>query len=113
MMEELENNINMLVHGQNKRYISEFEGYSPDDMYFILYDSFGDNSPVRLNTLSDEEYHQIPIMKQVCSLANIIKEAGELKLTQKGYLPTKVVFDLCSQNFLHENTGWLKPKVYK
>ena len=36
-------------------------------------------------------------------LAGLIQEQGELKLTQKGFLPVKVVGELCSQEFLVKN----------
>jgi hypothetical protein len=113
MLEKIQKHLDNLAERQNNTGILEFEGYSPNEMNLILYEPFVDNSPVQLNKLSEEEYLQIPIIKQVMYLANIIKNAGELKLTAKGYLPVKVVSELCSQNFMPHIDLCLDPKIYK
>lgn len=113
MLEELQNQLDRLAEKQNSTGLPEFEAYSPKEMHLILYKPFTDGSPISLKKLTDEDYLQIPMMKQILYLANIIKDAGELKLTQKGYLPTKVVADICSQKFLPVNRNWLEPNVYK
>ena len=50
----------------------------------------------------DPEYKKIPIFNQIKYLADLIDENGELKLTNKGFLPTKVVSDLYQQGFYKE-----------
>jgi hypothetical protein len=113
MLEELQNELDRLAEKQNNTDLPEFEGYSPNEMHQILYQPFTDGNPIEFNKLSDEEYLKIPIIKQVLYLANIIMNAGELKLTQKGYLPVKVVGELCDQKFLPDEYHSYPIKVKK
>ena len=90
---ELEPNQNSLV---------DFEGYSPLDMDFILYQTFEDNSPVKLQELAESEYCNIPIFNQVKYIANLLADHKELKLTNKGFLPVKIVADIYKQGFMKD-----------
>ena len=100
MIDELQRHIDKIMNEQNNRGFSEFEGYSAIDMTKILYYTFEDRSPINLMHLNIKDYEQIPIIKQILYFANLIQKNGEIKLTQKGFLPTKIVADLCSQEFL-------------
>lgn len=102
MNDEMEKEIESIIHGYNRRGLSEFEGYSPEEMQMILYDTFGEHSPLHLNELTAEDYRHSPIFNQVRYLAEIIIRSGELKLTAKGYLPPKIVEELYAQGFLKE-----------
>lgn len=113
MLEELQNQLDRLAEKKNNTGLPEFDGYSPKEMHIILYEPFAAGSPVELNKLADEDYLEMPIIKQVLYLANIIKNAGELKLTQKGYLPVKVVGELCDQRFLPDEYHGYPIKVKK
>ena len=88
------------MHERNNRAIPEFEGYSPNEMTYILYWPFKENSPLEISPLEKHDYERIPMLKQIHYLAEILREQGEMKLTQKGFLPTKVVAELCQQEFL-------------
>lgn len=101
-LEELQEYLDQFMNQRNSRGLNEFEGYSPIEMQHILYDTFGDKSPIRLQKLKDEDYQSIPILNQVKYLARLISNAGELKLTKLGFLPTKVVSDLYGQRFMKE-----------
>ncbi|MCF8309323.1 MAG: hypothetical protein K9I68_09975 [Bacteroidales bacterium] len=101
--EELQRQISQVMHEQNNRSVPEFEGYSPAEMYQVLNFTFGPESPIQLQKLSDSDYKKIPILNQIKYLADIIAEKGELKLTAKGYLPTKIVADIYSQRFLTDD----------
>jgi len=87
---------------QNLRGIADFEGYSPFEMEFILYDPFGVDSPIRLQILSERDYQKIPLLNQVRYLAERIEQAGEIKLTARGFLPVKLVTDIYRQGFLKD-----------
>ena len=91
MNDELQQYISQLMHTHNNRPVADFSGYSPLEMGKLLYKTFEAGSPIELNTLTQEEYRQIPLLNHIRYLAEIIAEAGELKLTQKGNLPTKIV----------------------
>ena len=100
--DEIQGHVNNFMNEQNFRPIPEFEGYSPFEMQHILYDTFGEKSPIKMNKLNNEEYKLIPILNQIKYLAGIISRAGEIKLTKLGFLPTKVVKELYDQGFIKE-----------
>ena len=100
--EELQKHIDDILFDQNNRAIPEFEGYSHFEMHQLLYNTFGTDSPVRLRQLSDPYYQKIPLLNQIKYLMQRIDEAGEMKLTQKGFLPTRIVSDLYRQGFIKD-----------
>ncbi len=59
----------------------------------MLYRPLEEGCPVRLQKLTDSQIEQIPIMRQVLHLMSILS-ASELKLTEKGYIPPKIVEEL-------------------
>ena len=89
--------------------ISVDTGFTPDEMYRMLYTPFEIGCPVQLRTLTDEQVEQIPFMHQVLHLMNMLS-AGELKLTAKGYIPPKIVEDLYLMGTRSWNTDWFKQK---
>ncbi len=101
-LKDIHRHIDQAMNEQNNRSISEFEGYSPFEMHKILHFTFAIDSPLKLQKLSESEYQKIPILNQVNYLAELIKKNGEIKLTNKGFLPTKIVSDLYSQEFLKD-----------
>lgn len=78
----------MLKHNSAPR--AEFNGLSPEQMRELLYDPFGSNCLVQLNRLSEEQYMQIPLVKQTLFLMQTLNEK-ELKMTKNGWLPLKFV----------------------
>ena len=57
---------------------------------------------MKLLKLKDETYTNIPILNQMLFFGDILKKEGELKLTNKGYLPTRIVADLYYNGFLKD-----------
>lgn len=102
-LKELQRHLDQITHEENNRSIPDFEGYSPIEMHHILHFTFGEESPVKLQKLSEGDYKKIPILNQVKYLTDLIDKAGELKLTNKGFLPTKTVADLYNQGFMKEH----------
>lgn len=88
------------IEKRNQKGLGDFEGYSPAQMQFILYNTFSKNSPIIINKVSDELYGEIPLLNQIKHLLNIIKDSKELLLTKKGFLPTKIVANLYEQKFI-------------
>ena len=83
--------------------IEDFEGLSPADMRYILYDPFSIDSPFKLkNQIPDNILDQIPIFIQVEYLLNKINDLGEIKLTATGALPTQMVKELYNQGFIKD-----------
>lgn len=64
-----------------------------------MYFSFGPDSPIQLQKLSDDVFQQIPILNLIKNLGKLIKDEGSIKLTAKGFLPTKIVAELYRQGF--------------
>lgn len=71
-------------------------------MHQILNFTFFKDSIIKLHPLSDSDYKKIPLLNQIKYLANVIDKNGEVKLTSKGFLPTKLVLDLYQQGFLKD-----------
>ena len=94
--------IDQIMNEQNNRSIPEFEGYSPVEMHNLLHFTFEPQSQISLQTLTKEEYLNIPMLNQVKYYLNLVREFGEIKLTAKGFLPTKIVLEIYDQGFLEE-----------
>lgn len=112
-IEELQAHLNKISDKINKTGIPKFEGYSPEEMHTILYGAFNENSPIHLKKLKGDEYQKFPLFNQVLYLANLIKDAKEIKLTQHGYMPPKVVSELCDQKFLPDEMFGRPLKIRK
>ena len=89
--------------------ISINTGLSPDEMYRMLYIPFEKGCLVQLRTLTDSQVEQIPIMRQVLRLMTFLS-ASELKLTEKGYIPPKIVEELYLLGERSWNTDWYKQR---
>lgn len=100
--EDLKKHIDRIMDEQNNRSIPGFEGYSPLEMHQILYFPFGSDSPIKLQKLADEDFAKCPMFNSVKYLLDLIESSGEMKLTAKGFLPTKIVKDIYAQGFLEE-----------
>ncbi len=101
-IEEIQKYFNKKMQDRNNQGLPDFEGYSPMEMQFILYNTFEANSPIQLMNVNDSDYERIPILNQVKYLLRIIEEQEELKLTNKGFLPTKIVSELYKQGFIRD-----------
>lgn len=86
-------------------------GYSQAEMHNILYDTFGQKSPINLLKLSQLEYERILILNQIKHLSEKILDCGELKLTAKGFLPTKIVANIYNQQFIKDEL--IEEGIYK
>jgi len=87
----------------NTKPIEDFEGLSPADMRYVLYEPYSNDSPLKINkSIDDKVLDQIPLFNQIEYLLHILITAGEIKLTSTSSLPTKIVKDIYSQGFLHD-----------
>jgi hypothetical protein len=101
-LKDIQKQIDQLMREQNNRSIPDFEDYSPFEMHLILNFPFEPNSPIILQKLADQDYLESPIFKLVKYYLDLIKNKGEIKLTAKEFLPTKVVQEMYNQGFLEE-----------
>ena len=102
-LKDIQRQIDQIMNEQNNRSIPEFEGYSPYEMHHILNLTYESNSPISLQKLTDSDYTKIPIHNQIKYFMELIKKSGEIRLTAKGFLPTKIVKDIYAQGYLEES----------
>jgi hypothetical protein len=74
--------------------ITDNEGYSPEELQILQCDPFGEGSPLQLKPITEEVCEEIPLFRQIYRLLEILYAGGEIKLTQKGNLPLKIVTEL-------------------
>jgi hypothetical protein len=101
-LKDIQKHIAKVLNEQNNRSIPEYEGYSAFEMHNIINFTFETNSPISFQKLSDSDYLKIPIHNQIKYFLELFKKTGEIKLTAKGFLPTKIVKDICAQGYLEE-----------
>ncbi len=106
--DEIEANIFL----QNNLPMDDFLGLSPNEVHYLLYDTFGNESPVQFRAhIDDETLDQIPIFRLVEAYLKIIQREQQIKLTPLGALPKKVIVELYEQRFLldeHIESGIVK-----
>lgn len=99
---EINKEIKKVMDSRNNSGILEFEGYSPIEMHQIIHFLFEDNCPVKIKQLNQNDFPKIPIFNGVKFLAKILSKQEGIKLTARGFLPTKIVTDLYNQQYFHE-----------
>jgi hypothetical protein len=101
----MEDNFDRLqnLFNANEQGVPAFEDYSVIEFGSLILKPFGEQSPLGLGKLSDKEYEQVPLLRQLKILAGMIEREGELKLTAKGFLPLKYVAELYEQGCMKEN----------
>lgn len=112
-LEELQQALSEIMDERNNQPILQFEGYSPSEMFNILYKPFETDSPVYLRKLTKDDCAQSPFYIQKKSLAEIIKREGSVKLTPAGNLPPKFVIELYNMGHFKEKyieQGYVKLK---
>ena len=86
---------------RNNSPVDDFSGLSPTEIYHLLYDTFGDKSPVQFrNDIEDKTLDQIPLFRIVEDYLKIIQRDKQIKLTPLGALPKKVMIELYDKKFL-------------
>lgn len=95
--DDIETNILLL----NNSPVDDFLGLSPTEIHNLLYDTFGDKSPVQFrDDIDDKTLDQIPLFKIVEDYLKIIQRDKHTKLTPLGALPKKVMVELYDKRFL-------------
>ncbi len=102
MLEDLQRYIDEIMHKENNREMPDFEGYSPFEIHHLLHLTFGEDCPKELELITDKDYQRIPILNQLKYFLELIRKKGEIKLTQKGFLPLKIVKDIYDQEFIED-----------
>lgn len=97
------NDIESQIILRNNTPIDDFLGLSPNEMNYLLYDTFGDKSPIQFrNDIDDTTLDQIPLFRIAEEFLKIIKREKHIKLTPLGALPKKVIVELYDKRFFLE-----------
>jgi hypothetical protein len=104
--------LKQLTDEENSKALDRFDGLSPNQMMNLEYKKFGDNGITVKNEKAGED---TPFIKQAAYFLELIKDAGQVTLTQANYLPTKIVRDLYEKNICinkhhAEYFEWLRKK---
>ena len=108
-MNDINNHLGVMIQAQNAAPKPDFNGFSSEQMSLMLYYPLEAGCPVQLRKLTEEQIAQIPIMRQVLHLMNILN-GTELKLTAQGYIPPKIVTELYEMGSHSWSTDWYKQK---
>ncbi len=82
----------ILAERHNSLPVNDFEGYSPVQMQWLIYEPFGSGSPIKINpNIADHTLDKIYILPPLEYLILEIKNNSPFKLTQKGNIPPKYV----------------------
>lgn len=73
-----------------------FEGYSSEQMHNLIHFLWNSGSMIEFKELSEDNYSQIPLLRQIIKLTSILAEKGKIKLTVTGALPLSIVRDVYS-----------------
>lgn len=88
---------------RNNTPMDDFLGLSPTEMHHLLYDTFGDKSPIQFrNDIDEKTLDQIPLFRIVEDYLKIIQRDKHIKLTPLGALPKKVMVELYDKRYLLE-----------
>jgi hypothetical protein len=109
---KLPNDIETNILLRNNSPLDDFLGLSPTEIHHLLYETFGDKSPVQFrDDIDDKTLDQIPLFRIVEEFLKIIYRNKLIKLTPLGALPKKVMVELYDKRFLldeHIESGLIK-----
>jgi len=102
-IDDIRRKIGVSINLYNTRPVEDFEGLSPAEMRYILYDPFSKDSPLQFQkNIPSGILAQIPFLNQVVYLLQKINDNDGIKLTSTGSLPTTMVKDIYSQGFIKD-----------
>lgn len=94
-MDNIRNKIEIEFLLKDNRPLEEYDGLSRSEMRYLIHNPFSSNSPLKIEKeISDRILNQIPILKPVEFLLDRLIQSKRIRLTKKGYLPTKLVREI-------------------
>jgi len=85
----------------NYRPVENFLGLTPTEVNYLLYDTFGEKSPLKFSIdLNDDTLNQIPLFCIAEEYLKILQRDKQIKLTPLGAMPRKVVVELYDKKIL-------------
>jgi len=103
-LKELQEALNRRMEAYNASSKVEIDNLSPLDMQQILYNTFGEKSPIGFKeNILEQTLNKIPFLNLFEEYLKFIIEAKALKLTTRGNLPRKLCLDLYSRGIIKED----------
>lgn len=85
--------VNFLL--KDNRPLEEYNGLSRSEMRYLIHSPFSSNSPLKIEReISDRILNQVPFLKPIEFLLDRMIQSKRIRLTKKGYLPTKLVKEI-------------------
>ena len=103
MVTMIHNELNLAI---NRYPLDDFEGFSPHEMYGLIYFTYDEEkSPMILNVeIDDQQISQIKFINDIIQYLGKLREQQPLKLTQKGNLPRKLCRELCDLDYFEDES---------
>jgi predicted transcriptional regulator len=99
-LEEINKRLKVETELKNNQPVDEFEGRTPKEMYYILYNTFHPDSPFQFSSRIDNKVlKEIPILTMTSFFLKTVQESQPIKLTPKGNLPLKLVKSIYELGF--------------
>lgn len=90
-----DNRIEIEILLKNNAPIEDFENLSANDFHFLIYDTYGENSPVHFKkNIEKDALDKVSLFRVAEDLIRIIDREKFIKLTPLGALPKKVLVEL-------------------
>jgi hypothetical protein len=109
-MAELNEHLSRLVEALNNAPKKMFDGLSSSQIQLLFSNFLDDGCCLQLKNVTEEVALEVPIYRQTRRLIEILKQDKEIKLTQTGRLPVKIVKELFE---LGEKSYWEKQSYFK
>jgi hypothetical protein len=88
----------------NNAPVDDFCGLSPTEMHHLLYDAYGDKSPLGLRIdIENSTLDDMPFFRLTEEFLRIISREESIKLTPLGALPRKTVHELYGHKLITED----------
>jgi hypothetical protein len=84
--------------------MEEYEGLSFKEIHYLIYDPFGQNSPMSLAEIIDTEILlRIPFFNLVKYFLDLVEHTQPIKINTNGYLPLRIIQPVYDQHFISED----------
>ncbi|MDR1802059.1 MAG: hypothetical protein LBQ94_00495 [Treponema sp.] len=97
-IDNLNKKVQIAIDEYNNTAKNDFQGLSPQQMYDLLRNDWGDSS-ISINP-QKLDGSDIPFIQQIRYFIKLVNDAKEIKLTKAGYLPPTIVKDIYKQRFI-------------
>lgn len=101
-IEDLHKELNRRMKAHNDGAVDDFEGLNPDEMASLHYDFPNTNTSLKINTLSEKELEQCPLLMQVRYLIDKMKGGNHIQLTKTGAIKPVLAKEIFKLGFIKD-----------